>query len=185
MASVAGATDMGLSIGKLVARGNSAERRAAKSEFSGLVHRVRQANLLDHRPRAYAVKAVLIIVGIAATAAAVIVLNHTWWAVLLAPVAAVLSAQTAFFGHDAGHKQISASAKVDRRLGLVAANLLNGISYGWWQDKHLRHHAHPNEVGLDPDVGEGVIAWTERQAAEKKGWSAGSRGTKPSYSFPC
>lgn len=66
-------------------------------------------------------KAVLIIVGIAATAAAVTVLNHTWWAVLLAPVAAVLSAQTGFFGHDAGHKQISASAKVDRRLGLVAA----------------------------------------------------------------
>jgi fatty acid desaturase len=124
---------------------------------------------LDHRPHAYAVKAVLIIVGIAGTAAALIVLNHTWWAVLLAPVAAVLSAQTAFFGHDAGHKQISASAKVDRRLGLVAANLLDGISYGWWQDKHLRHHAHPNQVGLDPDVGEGVIAWTERQAAEKKG----------------
>jgi hypothetical protein len=72
MAGVAGATDMGLSIGKLVARGSSAERRAAKSEFSGLVHRVRQANLLDHRPRAYAVKAVLIIVGIAATAVAVI-----------------------------------------------------------------------------------------------------------------
>ena len=58
MARIAGAADMGMSIGKLVASGNSAERRAAKSEFSGLVHRVRQANLLDHRPRAYAVKAV-------------------------------------------------------------------------------------------------------------------------------
>ena len=80
VASVAGVADMGLSIGKLAARGNSAERRGAKSEFSGLVHRVRQANLLDHRPRAYAVKAVLITVGMAATAAAVIVLNHTWWA---------------------------------------------------------------------------------------------------------
>ena len=100
-------------------------------------------------------------------------------------MAAVLSAQTAFFGHDAGHKQISASAKVDRRLGLVAANLLNGISYGWWQDKHLRHHAHPNEVGLDPDVGESLIAWTERQAAEKKAGQWLTPGTKLSYSFPC
>jgi hypothetical protein len=25
-------------------------------------------------------------------------------------------------------------------------------------------------VGLDPDVGESLITWTERQAAEKKGW---------------
>lgn len=35
MARIAGAADMGMSIGKLVASGNSAERRAAKSEFSG------------------------------------------------------------------------------------------------------------------------------------------------------
>lgn len=146
-----------------------AERRSG-SEFAGLVRQIQDAGLLERKPGRYAAKAALILLGIGATATAIVVLNHTWWAILLAPAAAVLSAQTAFFGHDAGHKQISASAEVDRRLGLLAGNLMNGLSYGWWQDKHLRHHAHPNEVGQDPDVAEGIIAWTEAQAAGKTGW---------------
>ena len=35
-------------------------------------------------------------------------------------------------------------------------NVLIGMSFGWWVPKHSAHHAHPNEVGRDPDVGEGV-----------------------------
>jgi fatty acid desaturase len=37
------------------------------------------------------------------------------------------------------------------------ANALIGLSFGWWVPKHSAHHAHPNEVGLDPDIGEGVV----------------------------
>ena len=29
---------------------------------------------------------------------------------------------------------------------------MTGLSYGWWMDKHNRHHAHPNDVESDPDV---------------------------------
>lgn len=83
-----------------------------------------------------------------------VLLGGSWWALLLAPVAA-LSAQVAFFGHDAGHQQISASRPVNRVLGLVAANLLAGISYGWWQDKHLRHHANPNTRVSTPTSAKG------------------------------
>ena len=35
-------------------------------------------------------------------------------------------------------------------------NVLIGMSFGWWVPKHSAHHAHPNEVGRDPDVG-GVV----------------------------
>jgi fatty acid desaturase len=161
---------MASSVVERTTRDSTVEGARPKSAFPELVRRVREAQLLERRPRPYILKASLISVGILATAAAIMALNHSWWALLLAPVSAVLSAQTAFFAHDAGHKQISSSAKVDRRLGLVAADVLNGVSYGWWQDKHLRHHAHPNEVGQDPDVAEGMIAWTEAQAAAKKGW---------------
>ena len=35
-------------------------------------------------------------------------------------------------------------------------NVLIGMSFGWWVPKHSAHHAHPNEVGRDPDVGDGV-----------------------------
>jgi len=36
------------------------------------------------------------------------------------------------------------------------ANALIGLSFGWWVPKHSAHHAHPNELGRDPDIGEGV-----------------------------
>jgi fatty acid desaturase len=26
------------------------------------------------------------------------------------------------------------------------------MSYGWWMDKHTRHHNNPNHDDLDPDV---------------------------------
>jgi fatty acid desaturase len=41
-------------------------------------------------------------------------------------------------------------------LGLIVGNALIGLSFGWWVPKHSAHHAHPNELGLDPDIGEGV-----------------------------
>ncbi len=92
-----------------------------------------------------------------------------WWTVLLGVPLAVLAARTAFLGHDAGHRQIARSARANRWLGLLLGNLLLGMGHGWWNDKHNRHHANPNHVGKDPDVGEGVLAWTQEQAGRKRG----------------
>ena len=39
--------------------------------------------------------------------------------------------------------------------GLLAGNLGIGMSYGWWMDKHTRHHANPNHEDHDPDVDAG------------------------------
>lgn len=58
---------------------------------------------------------------------------------------------------------------MNRWLGLVLGNLLLGMGHGWWSDKHNRHHANPNHVGKDPDVGEGVLAWTAEQAGRQRG----------------
>jgi fatty acid desaturase len=44
------------------------------------------------------------------------------------------------------------------------ANLLVGISYGWWQREHNRHHANPNKVGVDPDIALTALALTPAQA---------------------
>src|SRR5581483_12440025 len=48
------------------------------------------------------------------------------------------------------------SRRRNRLLGLVVGDVLIGLSFGWWVPKHNAHHAHPNEVGRDPDIGEGV-----------------------------
>ena len=81
----------------------------------------------------------------------------------------VLAARTAFLGHDAGHRQIARSARGNRWLGLLLGDLLLGMGHGWWNDKHNRHHANPNHVGKDPDVGEGVLAWTSERAGRRRG----------------
>jgi fatty acid desaturase len=52
---------------------------------------------------------------------------------------------------------------------LVAGNLPTGLSIGWWADKHHRHHANPNKEDHDPDIGEGVLAFTTAQAATRTG----------------
>src|SRR5262249_40684170 len=44
-----------------------------------------------------------------------------------------------------------------------------GMSYGWWLDKHTRHHANPNHEERDPDVVPDVLVWSTRQAEASRG----------------
>ncbi|WP_021596290.1 fatty acid desaturase family protein [Actinomadura welshii] len=144
-------------------------RQEAGSDFAPLARRVRDSGLLDRR-RGYYVRAIGL--NLAATAAvwgAVAWAGDSWWTVLLGVPLAVLAARTGFLGHDAGHRQIARSARANRWLGLLLGNLLLGMGHGWWSDKHNRHHANPNHVGKDPDVGEGVLAWTAEQAGRQRG----------------
>ncbi|MGH3377242.1 MAG: fatty acid desaturase family protein, partial [Actinoallomurus sp.] len=46
-------------------------------------------------------------------------------------------------------------------------NLLVGLSFGWWVDKHNRHHAHPNTEGIDPDISIGALAFTPDQTSSR------------------
>jgi fatty acid desaturase len=75
----------------------------------------------------------------------------------------------AFVGHDAGHRQISRSRRTNDLVGLVHANLLVGVSFGWWVAKHDRHHSNPNHEDLDPDIDIPALAFTAGQARDKRG----------------
>ena len=55
-----------------------------------------------------------------------------------------------------GTTRYSATRRRNRLLGLTVGNVLIGLSFGWWVPKHSAHHAHPNELGRDPDIGEGA-----------------------------
>ena len=160
-----------------------AEARS-RSDFGPLRLLIQQENLLDRRTGWYARKAGWMLLGLLVVVDGVLLLSNSWWALLLAPVAAVVSTQISFLGHDAGHQQISSSRRVNKVIGILAANVLAGISYGWWQDKHLRHHANPNHEGLDPDVGEGIIAWSEEQANKKTGFARWFARHQAAFFFP-
>ncbi|MFH8985759.1 fatty acid desaturase family protein [Streptomyces varsoviensis] len=144
---------------------------SAGSDFAPLLRQVREQGLLERRRGWYAAGITVNLLALAAIAAGLVLLDGSWWTLLLAPLAAVFWARTAFIGHDSGHSQIAASRRANRVLGLVHGNLLLGMSVGWWNDKHNRHHANPNHVDKDPDVGVGALVWTQRQAAERAGFA--------------
>jgi fatty acid desaturase len=81
----------------------------------------------------------------------------------------VVFTQLAFVGHDAGHRQIFRSRRANDRVGLVHANLLVGIGFGWWVPKHNAHHTNPNHEDLDPDISITALAFTADQASSKHG----------------
>jgi len=142
-------------------------RRSSTSALSAraqLTRRVKQAGLLDRRPHYYSLKIVLTVLGFAAGWAAFAVIGASWWTLLVAAFLAVAYTQVAFLGHDAGHRQIFASRRANYRLGVLLGNFGIGMSYGWWIDKHTRHHAHPNDLKGDPDIAVGALVFTGAQA---------------------
>ncbi|MET7866299.1 fatty acid desaturase family protein [Micromonospora taraxaci] len=142
------------------------------SEYADLSRLVRNAGLLDRRPRRYAARATAVLGGLVLLGVLFVRLGPSWWQTVTAAGVAVLLAQLAFLGHDAGHRQIFRSRRANDVVGLVCANLVNGISFGWWVDKHNRHHAHPNTEGRDPDLMVAPLSFTAGQAAAQHGLRA-------------
>ncbi|MHB1583762.1 MAG: acyl-CoA desaturase [Acidimicrobiales bacterium] len=125
--------------------------------FATLATQVRAAGLLDRRLGRYSVMIALTLAAFAAAWAAFFVLGASWATLGVAVLLGALSTQLGFLGHDAGHRQIFASRWANRLLGLIVGNALIGLSFGWWVPKHNAHHAHPNEIDRDPDIGVGLI----------------------------
>lgn len=146
-------------------------RERTGSDFAELRRRIEAAGLLERRPRYYAVRlsvvAAMVVVGWTAFA----LVGASWWTLAVAAFLAVTSAQVALVAHDLAHRQVFRSNRTSRRAGLVAGNLVIGMSYGYWMHKHTAHHANPNHDDLDPDVGPGVLVWS-REAAQGKGFLA-------------
>jgi fatty acid desaturase len=146
-----------------------ASARSRCSEFSPLLREIKEAGLLERRTASYVIAIGLNALLMGATWAGIILLGNSWLQLLLAVPLAVLTTRASFFGHDAGHQQIGCARRVHDLIGLIHGNLLLGMSYGWWNDKHNRHHANPNHTDKDPDVGAGVLVWTMEQAEGRAG----------------
>jgi fatty acid desaturase len=147
----------------------TAIQRRRGSDYAALLSRVRQAGLLDRRPTYYTVKIAINAALVVAGWAGFVLLGDSWWQLVTAAYLAVVFTQTGFLGHDAGHRQIFRSRWANELVGLLHGNLAIGLAFGWWVDKHHRHHAHPNQEGLDPDISIESIAFTDTQARGRRG----------------
>jgi fatty acid desaturase len=139
------------------------------SDFAVLCRQVRAANLLDRRRIRYVARVGLTGLALVATWVAFDLVGDSWYQTITAVALGVMFTQVAFLGHDGGHQQVFRSRHGNDTVGLVAGDLFVGLSYGWWLNKHNRHHANPNTEGQDPDIGEGVLAFTTAHVAARRG----------------
>jgi fatty acid desaturase len=139
----------------------AADARAAPvdpstASFRVLARQVREMGLLDRRPGYYTLKIALTVGAYLAVWALFVIVGNSWTTLAVAVLAGLIFTHLGFVGHDAGHNQIFGTRGRNRLLGLAVGNVLIGLSFGWWVHKHNAHHAHPNEIGRDPDIGAGV-----------------------------
>jgi fatty acid desaturase len=155
------------------------------SSFTALTRSIHELGLMRRRYGYYWTKLVGAVLVLVAWVVGFILIGDSWWQLASAGVLAVLMTQIAFLGHDAAHRQIFKSGRWNDWISLIIANLLVGISYGWWQSKHNRHHANPNKEGADPDIALTAIAMTPEMATRHRSrlmrWLVSHQGW---YFFP-
>src|SRR5271169_2775476 len=139
------------------------------ASFRALALQVRAMGLLDRRPGYYGLKITLTIVAFLAGWVLFVIVGNSWMTLAVAALAGIIFTQLGFISHDAGHNQVFGTRRRNRLLGLTVGNALIGLSFGWWVPKHSAHHAHPNEMGRDPDIGEGVVLASSGAPGDRPG----------------
>jgi fatty acid desaturase len=142
---------------------------ARGSDFAVLSGLVTRAGLLHPRPGYYLARIGVVAGLYLAGWVAFVVIGDSWYQLIVAPCLAIVFAQLALVAHDIAHRQVFRTRRASEIAGLAAGNLGIGMSYGWWTDKHTRHHANPNHEERDPDVAPYVIVWSARQARAAAG----------------
>jgi fatty acid desaturase len=137
--------------------------------FRALASQVRATGLLDRRPGYYGVKITLTVLALFAGWALFVIVGDSWATLAVAALLGTVFTQLGFIGHDAGHNQVFGTRRRNRLLGFAVGNALIGLSFGWWVPKHNAHHDHPNEIGLDPDIGEGFALPASDEPGEGRG----------------
>ncbi|WP_434597536.1 fatty acid desaturase family protein [Streptomyces sp. A5-4] len=143
--------------------------KATGSDFAQLSRRIAQDGLLDRRPLYYSVRFGIVGLSCLAGGVAFFALGDSWLQLILAAAMAVLFGQLALVFHDLAHRQVFSRRRPSEIGGLITSNVFVGMSYGWWMNKHTRHHVNPNHEEKDPDVAPDILVWSKRQARAAKG----------------
>ncbi|RSN06857.1 delta fatty acid desaturase [Nonomuraea sp. WAC 01424] len=124
---------------------------------------------MERRPAYYVIRIGLVATLFAGGWALFAAVGDSWWQLGVAALLAVAFAQVTLLAHDLAHGQVFRSRRRSRIAGLLVGNVTVGLSYGWWMDKHTRHHANPNHEEHDPDVAPDILVWSRRQAEASRG----------------
>lgn len=154
------------------------------SDFARLSRRIADAGLMERRLGHYVVRLGTVIGLLVVGWTVFFALGDTWWQLLVAAFLAVVGGQIALLAHDLAHRQVFRTRRPSEIWGRLFGNLGIGMSYGWWMNKHNRHHANPNHEELDPDVAPDILVWSTRQARSSRGLARFLGGHQAGLFFP-
>lgn len=132
-------------------------RPRATSEYAELLATVQGLGLLRRRYFYYAVKAAVLAGALGAAVTGVVLLGDHWAQLGMAAGLAVVLTQIIFLSHDAAHRQIFRSHRANEIAALIMGTAIAGVSLAWWNAKHTRHHAAPNQIGKDTDIAPSIV----------------------------
>lgn len=127
------------------------------SDYSQLLLAVQSTGLFRRRYLYYAGKITLLAAALTGLGAAIAAIGDSWAQIALAAALALVLTQIMFLSHDAAHRQIFRSHRANELTALLLGTLIGGVSLNWWNNKHNRHHAAPNQIGKDPDIAPSVL----------------------------
>ncbi|MCU1572138.1 MAG: delta fatty acid desaturase [Micrococcaceae bacterium] len=151
------------------APGHVAPRKRAVNSYVNLLKAARDLGLLERRQGFYITLFIGLMFAWCACWAAFVLLGVTWYQLLVAAGMGAVMTQFGFLAHEAAHRQIFASKRMNEWASRLVGTGLVGISYAMWTQKHTRHHAYPNVIGKDPDIHTGAIAFHPEAAASRRG----------------
>jgi fatty acid desaturase len=146
---------------------SSPTQKEASSDYAVLKQQLKQRGFLKKQPVYYSCRIALLF-GLLAVGVGVLLLVHVIWLQLLDAIyLACVFTQIGLLSHEAGHRQMFHRPWLHDLVSLIGGNFLLGMSATWWGDKHNRHHSHPNQLGMDPDIEIPFLDFTGTQVLEQ------------------
>jgi fatty acid desaturase len=145
-------------------------RRAAHPAHSAAYDRLKSnvvaAGLLERSLAFYVPLILAAFASYVLSAWAIIVTDGYAWLTLACLAFTASTVQLAGLMHDAGHRAVFQSARLNNLLGLATTAAI-GMVFPNWVHRHNLHHAHPNQPDLDPDMEIPFLAISEDDLAGK------------------
>lgn len=136
--------------------------------YAKLKQEVKQTGILDRAYGYYASVTTIAIGGFFVSFYQLYSANSALSLLLWSGILVFFMVQIGGIMHDAGHRAICSSVKMNDFFGHMCAGIL-GMPFGDWKMTHNKHHAHPNQEDEDPDIELPFISLTKERYNSRRG----------------
>ena len=143
--------------------------------YAILRSRLQAIGCFQRQPGYYLRKTAISAAALGGVVALAVLADSTLVVLLSAIALGIMSTQFGLIAHDVAHKQVFRGRRAIAGASLILGNLLLGMSYTWWREKHDRHHATPNHVTRDPDCDISLLVLAPGQRSQRPPHRPGRR----------